>query len=138
MLTISLNINNKNILISGIYKSPKADIIDFSDFIYTHFNYFSAKRDLFLVGDFNINILINNNKIKYFLDNIYSLYCYPLITKSTRYGIHIYSSIDNIYCNCNYKPIVNDIIISDVSDHLPIYVVYECETTNYKKKQIEI
>ena len=138
ILTISLNINNKNILISGIYKSPKADIIDFSDFIYTHFNYFSAKRDLFLVGDFNINILINNNKIKYFLNNIYSLGCYPLITKSTRYGIHINSSIDNIYCNCNYKPIVNDIIISDVSDHLPIYVVYECETTNYKKKQIEI
>ena len=137
ILTISLNINNKNILISGIYKSPKADIIDFSDFIYTHFNYFSAKRDLFLVGDFNINILINNNKIKYFLDNIYSLGCYPLITKSTRYGIHINSSIDNIYCNCNYKPIVNDIIISDVSDHLPIYVVYECETTNYKKNKLK-
>ena len=55
ILTISLNIN-KNILISGIYKSPKAYIIDFSDFIYTHFNYFSAKRDLFLVGDFNINM----------------------------------------------------------------------------------
>ena len=90
------------------------------------------------MGDFNINILINNNKIKYLLDNIYSLGCYPLITKSTRYEIHIHSLIDNIYCNCNYKPIVNNIIISDVSDHLPIYVVYECETTNYKKKQIEI
>ena len=94
--------------------------------------------DLFLVGNFNINILINNNKIKYFLDNIYSLGCNSLITKSTRYGIHINSSIDNIYWNCNYKPIVNDIIIIDVSDHLPIYVVYECETTNYKKKQIEL
>ena len=113
--------------------TTKVDIIDFNDFIYTHFNYFSAKRDLFLVGDFNINILINNNKIKYFLDNIYSLGFYPLITKS-RYEIHINSSIDNIYCNCNYKPIVNDIIISDVSDHHPIYVVYECETTNYKKQ----
>ena len=38
ILTIYLHFNNKNILISGIYKSPKADIIDFSDFIYTHFN----------------------------------------------------------------------------------------------------
>ena len=42
--TIYLNINNTNILISGIYKSPKTGIIDFSDFIYTHFNCFSAKR----------------------------------------------------------------------------------------------
>ena len=40
ILKISLNINNKNILISGLYKSPKADIIDFSDFVYIH--YFSA------------------------------------------------------------------------------------------------
>ena len=38
ILTISLNINNKIVLISGIYKSPKADIIDFSDFIYNNFN----------------------------------------------------------------------------------------------------
>ena len=88
------------------------------------------------MGDFNFNILINNNKIKYFLDNIYSLCCYPLIIKSTRYGIHINSSIDNIYCNCNYNPIVNDIIISDVCDHLHIYVVYECDTTNYKKNKL--
>ena len=28
---------------------------------------------------------------------------------------------------------INDIIISDVSDHLPIYVVYECDEINYKK-----
>ena len=88
------------------------------------------------MGDFNINILINNNKIKYFLDNIYSLDSYPLITKSTIYGIHINSSIYNKYCTCNYKPIVNDIIISYVSDHLPIYVVYESDATNYKKNKL--
>ena len=38
ILIISLNINNKIVLIRGIYKSPKADIIDFSDFIYNNFN----------------------------------------------------------------------------------------------------
>ena len=84
ILTISLNINNKIVLISGIYKSPKADIIYFSDFIYNNFNDFSSKRDLFLLGDFNINILNNNNK--YFLNSIYSLGCYPLIRKPTRHG----------------------------------------------------
>ena len=38
ILTISLNINYKIVLFGGIYKSPKADIIDFSDFIYNNCN----------------------------------------------------------------------------------------------------
>ena len=41
ILTISLNINNKNILISGIYKSPKADIsalLYIIDIIYNIYN----------------------------------------------------------------------------------------------------
>ena len=63
-------INNNNIIISGIYKSPKADIIIFSDLIYNMFNNISAKNDLYLVGDFNINILMNNLKNKYLIDVI--------------------------------------------------------------------
>ena len=77
MLTITLNINNKIVLIRGIYKSLKADIIDFSDFIYNNFNDISSKRDLFLVGDFNINILNNNNNT-YLLNSIY-IYIYIYI-----------------------------------------------------------
>ena len=66
-------INNNNIIISGIYKSPKADIIIFSDLIYNMFNNISAKNDLYLVGDFNINILMNNLKNKYLIDVIQSM-----------------------------------------------------------------
>ena len=56
ILTISLNINNKIVLISGIYKSPKSDIIDFIVILFIIIlMIFSSKRDLFLVGDFNIN-----------------------------------------------------------------------------------
>ena len=50
IVTISLNISNKNIIISGIYKSPKSNIINFSDFIYNNFNMFSVKNNLFLGG----------------------------------------------------------------------------------------
>ena len=69
ILTISLHINNTIVLISGIYTSHKADITYASDFIYNNCNDFSSKRDLFLVDDFNINILNNNNNNKYFLNS---------------------------------------------------------------------
>ena len=64
--------------------SPRIYIpLDFNDFIYNNFNDFTSKRYLFLVGDFNINILNNNNNNKYFLNSIYSLGSYPLISKPT-------------------------------------------------------
>ena len=48
------------------------------------FNNISAKNDLHLVGDFNINILMDNLKNKYFIDVIYSMGCRPMITRPTR------------------------------------------------------
>ena len=83
----------------------------------------------------NINILNNNNN-KYFLNIIYSLGCYPLISKPTQYGNHLYSLIGNIYCNCTLKPINNGIIFSDLSDHLPIYVIYNGKDKIKKTKKI--
>ena len=85
----------------------------------------SVKNNLFLVGDFNVNILdVNNNYYKHFINTIYSMGCFPLVTRPTRYGNTINLLIDNIYCNDNEKPISNGIIISDISDYLPIYVIY--------------
>ena len=117
-------INNTNIIISVIYKSPKADIIRFSDLIYIMFNNISAKNDLYLVGDFNINILMDNFKIKYFVDVIYSLGCRPMITRPTWYRDKLNSLID-IFCNVTFNPIRNTIIISDVNYHLPICIIYD-------------
>ena len=49
IVTINLIINDTNIKISGIYKSPKAVIIRFSDLIYNKFDNISAKNDLKLI-----------------------------------------------------------------------------------------
>ena len=89
------------------------------------FSNISAKNYLYLVGDFNINILIDNLKNKYFIDVIYSMGCRPMITRPTRYSDTLNSLIDNIFCNVNCNSIRNNIIISDVSDHLPICIIYD-------------
>ena len=102
IVTISLNISNTNIIISGIYISPKSNKINVVDFIYNNINMFSIKNNLFLGGDFNDNILdVNNNNNKHFINTIYSMGCFPLVTRPTRYGNTINSLIDNIYCNVN-------------------------------------
>ena len=69
------------------------------------FSNISAKNDLYLVGDFNINILMHNLKNKYFIDVIYSMGCRPMITRPSRYSDTRNSLIDNIFCNVNCNPI---------------------------------
>ena len=133
IVSISMFINNKQTIISGIYKSPNSDIKRFSDFIYNNFSDFSVKGDLFLVGDFNVNILIKNSNNDYFIDTIFSMGCFPLVTKPTRYGNSINSLIDNIYCNITYKPVSNGIVFSDISDHLPIFVIYDISNKSNTK-----
>ena len=135
IVTLSLNIIDTNVIINGIYKSPKSNIINFSDFIYNTFNMFSVSNNLFLVGDFNVNILdVNNNYNKHFINTIYSMGCFPLVTRRTRYGNTINSLIYNIYYNVNANLISNGIIISDISDHLPIYVIYDNNNNKKIKK----
>ena len=51
--------------------------------------------------------------------------CFPLVTRPTRYDNSINSLMYNFYCNITYKPVSNGIVFSDISDHLPIFVIYE-------------
>ena len=75
---------------------------------------------------------MDNLKNKYFIDVIYSIVCRPMITSPTRYSDILNSLINNIFCNVTFKPIHNNIIISDVSDHLPICIIYDVNYTQNK------
>ena len=48
-----------------------------------------------------------------------------MINKFTRITYTSKSIIDNIYTNNNNIPFINGILMSDVSDHLPIIVLYK-------------
>lgn len=59
--------------------------------------------------------------------------CYPLITKPTHFCKSLNSLLDNIYTNSKFCPYDNGIIINDISDHLPIFTIYNFYKVNNKK-----
>ena len=77
--------------------------------------------ELYLMGDFNINLLNTNSheKTNDFVDLMFSQNLYPLITKPTRISSTTATIIDNIFCNCIDNTINSGVIITDISDHLP-------------------
>ena len=74
-----------------------------------------------MCGDFNIDLLNKDcNNSTSLLNTMYSLSLLPIISKPTRNTDNSVTLIDNFFINepCNFK---SSILISDISDHLPIF-----------------
>ena len=77
------------------------------------------------MGDFKIDLLKygSNEHANRFLNQMYSSQFYPVINRSTRITTNSATTIanifiDNIYLNCS-----SGILISDLSDHLPVFQI---------------
>ena len=117
---------NKNVIISCIYRAPGSSIELFKDWIEASFSMMSQKVT-FICGDFNIDLL-NPNKNKMtdeFLNTMYSLSLYPKITRPSRITSHSSTLIDNIFTNDIENNTVSGLLIIDISDHLPVFIVFD-------------
>ena len=134
MITISFIYEHINYLLSGIYKAPIFNIIEFTDIIYNTFNR-HLNKSLILTGDFNININNHNShtSTKLFIDTLYSLNLIATITKPTHITNQTNSIIDNIYTNFLSLPLFNGVLLTDISDHLPIFCIFK-KNINIKTK----
>ena len=123
-LEISL-INGKKALIGCIYRAPKTDLEQLIEFI-SNFCQNTRNKTIYLCGDFNIDLLQydTNNVTNYFIDLLYRFGLHPLITRPTRITSHSNSLIDNIFTT-NLSDIHSGLIINDLSDHLPIFLMFE-------------
>lgn len=118
-----------NIIIGEIYRPPNTDISKFNEHIcYVMQTIGNENKIAFLMGDYNLNHLDINNStpMKDFSDILNSNLFMPLITKPTRVHNNSHTLIDNIYCNSlhNNSPIVNGILMSDLSDHYSIFTIH--------------
>ena len=53
---------------------------------------------------------------------MYSIGLYPLVDRPTRISNHSFSLIDNIFTNVTNHKVTGGILVSDITDHLPIFV----------------
>ena len=76
------------------------------------------------MGDFNITLINEGTHVPTteFIDMLSSCSLYPSITKPTGITFKTATLIDNIFTNSHTKQTAG-IIISDISDHLPIFTV---------------
>ena len=83
-----------------------------------------AHNKVYIMGDFNVNLLQyhRSNSVVDCCNNFISHGMYPLITKPTRTAAGSATLIDNIFTNEVNCVTRSAVIISDVSDHYPIFI----------------
>ena len=117
--------NGSNFLyIIGVYRPPgDAGLDDFNrTFVSLLENSIIMRSNVFVLGDFNVDLLNLNPRTQTFVDSMRSLFLLPLITVPTRVTDTSETLIDNIWTNqlciihCGVFPV-------DISDHFPIFAL---------------
>ena len=134
-----MKISKNNLIIVGnIYRpntAPKAKILKFTEILENILKTIHNDSDLKhcqsieLLGDFNIDLLkfsIHGDTANY-LDSILNYSLLPLITLPTRVINNPATLIDNILTTSKEDRYDTGILISDLSDHLPVFYIKHCE-----------
>ena len=130
------------IIVSNIYKPPRRyiDIDRFTKESRPILDKIKKEScDAVFAGDFNINLLQLNEKLKYqeFFDQMTSYSFYPKITLPTRIGKRSSTLIDNIFCRLTQNTTMSNsgIVYSSISDHFPYFMSFKPKVTKKKEKQ---
>jgi len=135
-LLIKIELKNCTTIIGVIYRPPGLGLPDFQkDFDLLNSKLEGKNKEIILLGDFNIDLLkVNDHKdTNIFYNSLIALHYLPAITKPTRITKNTKSLIDNIFCTNWNKLLSASIIISDISDHLPIIAQFSNEKYSIKE-----
>ena len=122
-----INKQRKNIIVNTCYRPPGSKVKPFKKHVASVFNQVKRenKKKIF-VGDLNINSLdySSNSVVRNFINDILSYGAIPLINKPTRITKKSVTCLDHIYINSlGNQKLLSGIIKTDLSDHLPVFVV---------------
>ena len=78
------------------------------------------------MGDFNLNLVNfqNHQNTGEFLDGLHSNMLFPMITRPTRITSHTATLLDNIFANKCFDHSRGGLLITDISDHLPVFSIH--------------
>ena len=116
---------DKNVIVCYMYRAPGGPTDVFNEKFEGMINVISGSHKLtYICGDFNLNLLHceSHHNTKQFVDIMFGAAFYPLITKPSRITDLSATLIDNILTNDLTKINKAGLLISDISDHLSIFV----------------
>ena len=136
-LFLKVDISAKKFALVGvIYKPPTFSIVNFnSDLARLLTSFRNLSNDLYILGDFNINLLERDTNMH--VSNVYntlsSFSLLPCIDKPTRITQNTATLIDNILISNLNESYTCGILVTDISDHLPVFII--CSTLLDGNKQ---
>ena len=134
--------HSKNIVVGVMYRPPGQDLTAFNEYFDSVLKCVTRNQKIvYLMGDFNVNLLNEDthSHTNDFINILTSHSFYPSITKPTRITSRSATLIDNIFTNSKALQ-TSGIVISDISDHLPIFVKTNLNVfrTRNEKSEIEV
>ena len=126
-LFVEINISSSKVFIVGVIYRPKESNYNLfnQQLDEVLFKLNGNKKDGFLLGDYNINIGKNTKAKNDFLNTLHSYSFFPTINQFTRVKESTKSIIDNIITNISTTKLTSGVIISDISDHFPIFLAFD-------------
>ena len=140
-IEISLDCGRR-IVIGNVYRPPRPTVENYvvfteeiSDILHRLRNY----KDVILTGDFNIDLLKfrENSHVNAFLEILVSNGYVPKITLPTRLSQRRGTLIDNVFIkiSTDYSFATSGILLNQISDHLPCFVILDYLKFNKKPCQ---
>ena len=118
--------HRSNIILGIIYRPPNTDINSFNDALSVILDKLKVEDKIcYLLGDYNINLLnyANHARTSDFVDLMHSFSFISLINRPTRITSNPATLIDNIFVNKPNLSSFQGILVTDISDHLPIIYI---------------
>ena len=117
-------------IVCQIYRPPEKEL-DFLNELEQFLSIINSLNVLtYITGDFNIDLFsVKSNSVS---DSFFTLMCsygfLPTISRATRIAPKSSTLIDNIFTNDISRILLSGIILTDISDHLAIFVTTNMET----------
>lgn len=128
ILGLKVIINNKPYSILTLYHSPNASHSEFIDhFKNTMDNYDFGNSTVVVLGDFNINMAVNNFYKNRLISSIGNLGFYQIMDQFTRITNNSSTIIDLLVTNLNFKVLLTP----KISDHSIITVDFKVKETSF-------
>ena len=110
-------------IIGAVYRPHSGTIENFTDELETVIQT-SRNSRWCLAGDFNLDLMKQNNEISRFVNMLHTYYFFPAINQPTRFSpndVNMSSLLDQIWTN-SLSILCSGIISFDQTDHCPTFI----------------